>query len=74
MKNYWKMSTEELMEYCKQYQITEYHYGPTRKIYIDQLLAMENAKNMSWSRLSMIITLIATAINVSVLIYSLATK
>lgn len=75
MKNYWKMSDQELVEYAAKFQITQMHSGGvTRKILIDQLLAMENAKNTSIARLAMIITLCSTLINVGILIYNLASK
>ncbi len=70
------MSTQELEKEAAKYHISEYYReegGMTivsRKEIIDQLLTIENARNMSISRWAMIISLSATAVNILLLFVS----
>ncbi|MDX1432277.1 MAG: hypothetical protein R3286_07485 [Gammaproteobacteria bacterium] len=74
MKNYWSMSTADLEKEAAKYHISEYYKEDggvviaSRKSIIDQLLAIENARNMSISRWAMIVSLATAAINVSLTI------
>lgn len=71
MKNYWRMSTAELEKEAEKHHISEYYKEQggltvvSRKDIIEQLLVIENARNMSISRWAMIVSLFATAVNVS---------
>ena len=70
VKNYWSMSTADLEKEAAKYHITEYYKEDggvviaSRKSIIDQLLAIENARNMSISRWAMIVSLTSAAVNV----------
>lgn len=77
MKNYWRMSTGELEQEAAKHHISEYYQEQggltvvSRKDIIDQLLVIENARNMSISRWAMIVSLFATAVNVSLTVANL---
>jgi len=68
MKNYWKMTTVQLEEEAARYHIGEYVTSDgiiSRRAIIEQLVAIENARNTSISRWAMIVSLATAAINIS---------
>jgi hypothetical protein len=67
MKNYWKMTTAELMKEADRYHIDEYVTPDgiiSRRNIIEQLVAIENARNMSISRWAMIVSLTTAGVNI----------
>ena len=67
MRNYWKMTTAELEQEAARYHIGEYLTSDgvlSRRAIIEQLVAIENARNMSISRWAMIVSLTTAAVNI----------
>jgi hypothetical protein len=69
MKDWWLMPDRDLELEARKYPIGE--YGDTeghisRKVIIDQLLVRENARNLSYSRLSMLVSVGAALVSVLV--------
>ncbi|HYR83251.1 MAG TPA: hypothetical protein VE422_04150 [Terriglobia bacterium] len=67
MKNYWKMTTAQLEEEAARHHIAEYVTPDgiiSRRLIIEQLIAIENARNMSISRWAMVVSLSTAAVNI----------
>ena len=78
MKNYWKMTDEELVKEAGRHHIEEYGYAIggkiSRKIIIEQLLAMNSARNAKFSKWAKVISISIALISVILVIVNLMLK
>ncbi len=78
MKNYWKMTDEELEKEAGRHHIEEYGYAIggkiSRKIIIEQLLAMDSTRNAKSSKRAMVVSISIALINVILIIVNLMLK